>query len=336
MLHRIILMLNCILVTLLLLACIASYISLNALLVLSLLSLTVPILVFFNMFFVLFWVWQRRRYFLISAVALVMTYLVLGSFYTINFEKSDLENQKELKVLSYNVLGFDRYRRLEEAEVTQKIVHFVREQDPDVVVFQEFNYREAKRFDQYSYHFVNYIFKNESKVQQAIFSKYPIVSQGSLDFPETGNNAIFADIVYQRDTIRIYNVHLQSFKVIPNRASISGEPSEKLLKRILETFRKQREQATLLNEHRKKSPYKSILCGDFNATQFSNVYRILKKDMKDTFLERGAGFGSTYNLRGLPFRIDFILTDSSFEVVAHKNFKIQLSDHFPVMATIRL
>jgi len=84
------------------------------------------------------------------------------------------------------------------------------------------------------------------------------------------------------------------------------------------------------------SPYRNIVAGDFNNNQFSSVYFNLKRDLKDTFLEKGSGYGATINFWRFPFRIDFILVDPSFEVVAHQNYDIDLSDHEPIMASIKI
>ncbi len=58
--------------------------------------------------------------------------------------------------------------------------------------------------------------------------------------------------------------------------------------------------------------------------------------MNDTFQEKGSGFGSTYNFKFLPYRIDFILADPEIDIKSHKNFDVRLSDHTPVMASFRL
>ena len=96
------------------------------------------------------------------------------------------------------------------------------------------------------------------------------------------------------------------------------------------------EQAEIFRNHLNKSPHRNIVCGDFNNTQFSNVYKIVKGNLQDSFLESGSGFGRTYDLWKLPLRIDYILADPDFEVVSHQNFDVKLSDHYPVMATLRL
>ena len=58
--------------------------------------------------------------------------------------------------------------------------------------------------------------------------------------------------------------------------------------------------------------------------------------MHDTFDEKGSGFGKTFDLKLVPFRIDFILADKTMEIMTHQNFDLPLSDHYPVMSSIRL
>ena len=64
------------------------------------------------------------------------------------------------------------------------------------------------------------------------------------------------------------------------------------------------------------SPYKNIVSGDFNNTQFSNSYFTIKGDLKDSFLERGKGYGETIKFWKFPFRIDMILVDPSLNITS--------------------
>ena len=75
------------------------------------------------------------------------------------------------------------------------------------------------------------------------------------------------------DTIRIYNVHLQSSGINADVEKLNKEESERLFKRVVKTFKAQQSQAELFIDHKKKSPYKMIVCGDFNNTPYSYVYR---------------------------------------------------------------
>ena len=58
--------------------------------------------------------------------------------------------------------------------------------------------------------------------------------------------------------------------------------------------------------------------------------------MQDSFRKRGSGWCTTFYLSSrFPFRIDYIMADDSFEILTHRNYKVRLSDHLPVMAILK-
>ena len=230
--------------------------------------------------------------------------------------------------MSYNTNYFNNYYR-NDTTVGERIVAFVKDNDPDIVCFQEFSKRGDKKFKYYPFKYIS-----NDKGIQAVYSKYPIIANGSLNFPNTKNNAIYADIVINKDTIRVYNIHLQSLNIRPG--SFKRETPHRLFKRLGDSFIKQRQQAELIVAHSKDSPYRKIICADLNNTQYSNVFHEIKGDMRDSFKEKGKGYGSTYIFKFLPIRIDFIMMDKSIEIKAHRNFEEKLSDHYAVMASFRL
>tara|TARA_R110002049_G_C8896007_1_gene541158 strand:- start:32 stop:691 length:660 start_codon:yes stop_codon:yes gene_type:complete len=216
-------------------------------------------------------------------------------------------------------------------------MEFISSENPDILCIQEFSrIKDSQLKKMYPFNYFTRYKSSEKRSTQAIYSKYPIINSGSLDFPDSGNNAIFADIVVTKDTFRLYNLHLESHKIIPSVSRLSNEPKGRLLKRLSKSFAKQGEQAHLVQKHIEATPFRKIVCGDFNNTQFSNVYKVITGDMNDSFMEQGTGYGRTFNFRYYPLRIDFILADEAFEITAHKNFDIKLSDHFPVMAAIKI
>lgn len=84
-----------------------------------------------------------------------------------------------------------------------------------------------------------------------------------------------------------------------------------------------------------KSPYKTIIIGDFNNTAFSYIYKIVKGDrFQDAFLKVGNGFGQTFNLNYFPLRIDFMLIDPSLKIDSFQVFRVPYSDHFPIFGRI--
>lgn len=316
----------------LLLSCFVPFIPNDKAPIVAFFSLGIPILVFANLIFLLFWLLRRKKQGFLSLVVLAISYFSLSSFFMFRFSETAVE-EDDLSVMTFNVRGFNKYQEIKNPNLFEELLDFIKTENPDVICFQEFNFRNRDDFKAYKYRYLEYI-KNKGKVTLAIYSKYPIINQGLLNFSESPNNAAFIDILYKNDTIRVYNLHLESLRIIPGAVARGQEQTAKLYKRVSHSFEKQQEQAELILASRKSTNYKTIVMGDFNGTEYSNVYKTIKgDDLKDTFKEKGKGYGRTYNFKYYPVRIDFILADERFEVVAHKNYDVRLSDHFPVMAS---
>mgnify|MGYP000542496048 FL=1 len=232
--------------------------------------------------------------------------------------------------MSYNVRLFNHYKHLDDITTEQKIYEFINNESPDVITMQEF-YRSEFLDIKLPYKYI----KTKSKANKfglAIYSKYPIVNSGSLNFKNSANNTIFADIVKNKDTIRVYNVHLESLKINPEEVNFGQKDSERLFKRLAYGFEKQVAQAELILQHEYSWKGKKIICGDFNNTAYSWVYQKLSKNKKDAFLEAGIGLGKSFRYI-YPMRIDFILTNENATVNQYKTYNdIKLSDHYPIMA----
>lgn len=325
-----ILILNLFFGLILLLSCLSPFISVKTFIPLSFLGLFFPITFVLNLPFIFYWLFRKKKIFLLSLTAVLISYMAIGSFY--KFGSTDLSTEdKDLSILTFNTRDFNFRGRAKSDLTGNEIINFIIDQDPDIVCFQEFGRIVQLEHYPYKYQtdFPSY------KSSQAIFSKYPIVGTGSLEFPNTANNALYADILYKADTIRVYNIHFQSYKVIPSRLKRIRR-GLKVYGKMRNAFIKQEEQVQIFVKHKKDSPYRAIVCGDFNNTSFSNMYRIAKGEMQDTFDEKGSGFGKTFDLKFIPFRIDFILVDKSMQVMTHQNFDLRLSDHYPIMTSIRL
>ena len=185
----------------------------------------------------------------------------------------------------------------------------------------------------YPYQFIH--FKGpKNRLGHAIFSKYPLINKGGFDFKDSYNNTIFADVVVNGDTLRVYNLHLQSLGILPSVGFLQKQGTDHIKKRISETFVEQEVQIDAILKHKAKTQHPVIVAGDFNNTSFSYAYRELKRDMKDAFLERGNGIGTTYSFVYYPMRIDYVLTSKSLDVIGFENIKQTFSDHYPVKATL--
>ncbi|GGZ78550.1 endonuclease/exonuclease/phosphatase family protein [Algibacter mikhailovii] len=237
--------------------------------------------------------------------------------------------------MNYNVRLFNLYGWIPESGVETKIIEFIQTESPEVLSVQEYHPHKNIDLSFFKYKFEK-LSNGKLRYGQAIFSQFPIVNSGSIEFPETANNAIYADIVKGSDTIRVYNIHLQSLRINTAVENLKKEDSERLLNRVSTAFKMQQLQAELFLEHKEACPYKMVVCGDFNNTAFSYVYRIIKGDLNDTFKEAGNGFGRSYEFKFFPVRIDFILADDRFNVNGYSSYTEHYSDHFPIMATLSL
>ena len=331
---KIIFIINSVLATLLLLSYILPYISPKNFALVSVLSLAVPLLIIMNILFVIYWLLRIKKQLLLSVIVLLIGYKHVGSFYKLSSSK-DVENENNLAVMSYNVRLFNVYDWIEEEDVDLKILDFIVDQQPDVISFQEYHPDDTTDLPAYAYKYEK-LSGTRMKHGQAIWSKYPIINSGSIEFKDTANNAIFADIVKQEDTIRVYNVHLQSSGINTEADELNPKNSERLFRRAASTFKMQQDQAELVVEHVKNSPFKMIICGDFNNTAYSYVYNLIRGDLSDTFEEAGNGFGRTYVFRYFPVRIDFILADKGFNIDYFKSYDLRLSDHYPILSKLSL
>ncbi len=333
-LGRIVFFFNSVFAALLLLSYILPYAVPKSFPILSVLSLLVPVFIVINFCFMLFWILNVRKKFLLSFLVLILGYSHVTSLYKFSGNTTE-PTENAISVMSYNVRLFNIYDWIKEAHIDKKIVDLIQSESPDIIALQEFHRNQEAAFDFYPYKHV--VFKGKTKKSgQAIFSKFPILHKGSLEFSHTPNNAIYIDILQHGDTIRVYNLHLESLRINPQKEEFSQKNSERLLKRMANTFKMQQSQVELFEINRKHCKYKKIILGDFNNTQFSNVYKTVKGDMKDAFVEAGKGFGRTLDFSYFPMRIDFILADESFTVNTFQTFSEHYSDHYAIKSVISL
>lgn len=324
---------NSIAALLLLLSFILPYFEPKKFAFLSVLSLTVPFLILLNILFIVYWLFKIKKQLLLSLIILLIGYKYLTSLYKFSASKN-IDDSENISVMNYNVRLFNVFKWIPEDGIEQKIVDFINEKQPDILSIQE--YRRDEKINFPGYNKFEEISGDKVKNGQAILSKFPIVNSGSIEFPDTYNNAIFIDVVKGKDTIRVYNVHLQSMKIDANGGALTTENSENLFRSVSKTFTMQQSQTELFLKHKKECPYKMIICGDFNNTAYSYVYKEIKGDLQDAFVEAGNGFGRTFDFKFFPVRIDFILVDEAFKINSFKTLDVKLSDHYPITSRVKI
>lgn len=307
---------------------------------LSVLSLFLPFFLVVNFLFFMYWLIQFKKYIFVSGLVLLLGITFINKFYNLKpteFPKSE----KEFTILTYNVRLFNKFNWNKKANIPTKIAELVSEKKPDILCIQEYSNLEKTKFPNYKY---QHVFKEGENiiVGNAIFSKFKIIDKGVINFPNSTNNAVYADIVKGKDTLRIYSMHLQSIKI---STDIEEEEIQKMnesktkyiFRKISDAFTKQQEQALLLKKHYANCKYKKIICGDMNNSAFSFVYRTIKGSMQDAFESNGEGFGKTYNFKYYPARIDYIFAEKTIQIKSFETLNdFYNSDHFPLISRLEI
>lgn len=310
--------------------------------ILAVLTLILPLFLILNGLFFIYWGIQFKRQIMLSGLVLLIGITFINKFY--KFSTTDLpRTEQDFVVMSYNVRLFNLFKWLNDDAVPKEILDFINEQNPDILCIQEFSTSAKIDLKIYPY---NYVFMQGEKIKtgQAIFSKYPIINEGNLIFPNSNNNAIFADIKKGKDIIRVYNIHLQSIKISPdvnemseNVEGIDQEKSQMVIRRISRAFLKQQQQAEIIMKHKEECEFPIIICGDMNNSAYSYVYRSIKGNLNDSFEEAGNGFGQTYSFKYYPARIDYIFADSKMKVKSFTSFPEFInSDHSPIITRLSM
>ena len=259
--------------------------------------------------------------------------------------------------MSYNVRLFDLYNgsKAESHKTKDDIFKYLKESQPDVVCFQEFYHQDAPtkfvtkdsliHILGAAHHHERYVHKLHGRQNfgVALFSKYPIIEKGNVNFEQAKDNynfCIYADIIKEQDTFRIYNIHLQSIRLQKDDYAIFTEDNYpvaeqssnvfKLLNKIRRAFPVRAKQAEQIMAHIKTSPHPVVVCGDFNDTPLSYCYNQFSSNLTDAFRNTSFGIGKTYAGSIPAGRIDYIFHSSS---IGSKNFNIQqekLSDHYAI------
>lgn len=314
----------------------------------SLFGLAYPFLLSGNLIFLLFWILIKPRYALLSLVIIAIGWGNFSRFIQFNGKKTEQEN---IKVVSYNVKHFVADASGSQKENATKIISFLAEQNADIICLQEARLRKNSIFNLAQTvkdlaTIEHYQFARSSTTYGSVtMTRYPIINMGEIRFDNSRNISIYTDVLIDADTVRIFNIHLQSYLIDPDKYSIIESPAlyeEKDLKQVKEVGAKLKQavqlrakQAREIRKYIEQSPHNVIVCGDFNDTPLSFSYHTLASGLTDAFVNSGQGIGRTYIGKLPSFRIDFILHGDSFDSFNFETLEFRMSDHLPVSCSLR-
>jgi len=325
----------------------------------ALFGLAYPYLLMLHLAFLCYWLIRLKKEILISFLVILLGWNQLNSLIPVSFRPSEIpvnaSGDRYMKVLSYNVRGFDIYDWSHKPEAKQEIFIFLESQQPQLVCFQEYysslsgqtHQDISRQIDYLPYNAVYYTADpaNRKGFGIATFSKYPILKKSRIPFNSSSNAAMYTDILFRNDTIRVFNIHLQSISFQKDnyafmdtaRLMYSNEQINEIRaigSRLKTAFSKRAEQAEVIARYINDSPHPVVVIGDFNDTPQSYAYRKIKRGLDDSFRKTGRGFGNTYAGELPSFRIDYILYSPPLLSAGFTRIKTGNSDHYPITSYI--
>ncbi len=316
-------------------------------------GLAYPYILLFNIILVITWIALLRFEAFISVVVIALGFTHLTNYIQLAREKGTKDDT--FRVMSYNLRLFNYFEN-NGANSEKKVLEFIKSRQPDILCLQEFfiNGNPSQRENafrtalggEYNTH-IKIIGSGKNRYYGIVtYSKFPIAGRGEIIHPKSSSLSIFTDVVIEKDTFRIFNNHLQSFRLKNIERSFLEEMTNpddketldeitKISRSLKRGFVRRAHQSLIVKAQIDHSPYPVIVAGDFNDTPVSYSYRKIRRGLNDSFVSSGYGAGFTYKGNYPPNRIDYVLYDNALESRYFEILKVKFSDHYPIIAYFR-
>ncbi len=329
---------------------------------LGLFTFILPYLLVLLFFFIIFWLYTKPILTSISILTIIAGWPAIRNVFTVNFSATfHIEKDPaSLRVMSWNVEQFNVQHHKDEPWLKQQMLDLINHYDPDIACFQEVVAGEKKNslnyfsdiYGQLNFtdYFYSYDIRNDFDKDHhfgiLIFSKLPVVAkQTFINYPNDYNSTFqYIDVLKGQDTIRIFNIHLQSLKFSKSnlnylekgnfKTDTTITESRSIISKIKTAFIKRAIQADFIKGEINQSPFPVVVCGDFNDVPDSYAYETLVQGLQDTYVQKGFGISRTFSSLSPTLRIDNIFAERSFGVTQFTRIKKSLSDHFPIIADL--
>jgi endonuclease/exonuclease/phosphatase family metal-dependent hydrolase len=309
-------------------------------------SLTMPIVLIINTFIFLFWLIIKSRWALVPVLTFLAGMPYLGSVVHFTSDKSTA-SIPTITLCTYNTHGFSYGT----PSLTLKLfAEFVQQHNVNILCLQEMDETKHQLTDSLFKQHSRLVYHNtqpgtEPGFALTVYSAYPLVRSVTISFPKTDNHAMFADVLIGSDTIRVFNVHLQTTHFNQKKFKLSrgnwvwdaqGEMRKtfSLVEELTKNIKKRQTQADSIATLIEESPYPVIVCGDLNTLPASYSYWRFRHVLKDGFRTAGSGYEYTYRYLGNFFRIDYIFHHPDLDGSSYESFELDYSDHKPVIMSL--
>ena len=296
----------------------------------AIISVFFPIIFIINFLFFIYWLIRFDLRLIYSLFFIVL--FANKPVFIINSENKE-ESKDSFHLMSYNVRLFNHYQWLKIDSIPEKMSDYIKINQPDILTLQEYHNDYEELFNHYP---EKYFGLNGENVGLAIFSKKELLNKGTLEDENGRLLAIYVDFIEKEDTLRVYNLHLKSYNLDILKLKADKKSLKEILNKTRNAYKIQNNEIDLFIKHAKTSPYQNLISVDLNNTPYTYVYKKINKNFKDSFVEKGGGFGSTYGFGLIPIRIDYLFVSSSIYVDYFKTHDINLSDHKPISVYLNI
>lgn len=353
-LHKVFLAVNILFASALLISYLAVHINPEDFTFPAFFGLAYPYLLLINIVIAVIWAVNLRFEAFISVVVIAIGFTHLSNY--IKFRKPRIDKEGTFMVMSYNIRLFNYFENQKNTDTEKKVLAYIKARQPDILCLQELfingnatikdeEFKNAFGGKYYSH--IKLIGSGKNRYYGiATYTRFPIVRKGEIIHPGSSSLSIYSDILIQKDTFRVFNIHLQSFRLKRMERSfveelIASEDKQtmneirSLSVRLKNGFVLRALQSQVVKDYINRSPYPVIVIGDFNDTPVSYSYRKIRKGLNDSFVKSGYGAGFTYRGNYPPNRIDYILYDNKLVSINFEITKVKYSDHYPIIAYLK-
>lgn len=303
----------------------------------SIIALLLPGLVFLTLLFFLFCLYRKwRKAAIFPGLILIATLPITTRLFSFSISGADPTDEEQVTIITTNVRGFKN--DLWESVDPETAFRFIRDRKSDVLLLQETrnNRHKTPYFDEIKAA-SGLAKRHQPKIKTlATYADAPTFVADKFPKRTSFNGFLVTDVETKLGTIRIINAHLQSNQISGMAGEIGKDGdvteeidrAESMLRNYGAAAAIRANQAEAIRRFVRESPHPVIVGGDFNDVPSSYTYqRILTPRLRDAWVEKGFGMGTTFTgpLPGL--RIDFLLVDTSLTVQEIERFDTGFSDH---------
>ena len=309
--------------------------------VFSIVVLGAPIVYIATIATTLYWALRWRW----SLAIFSLIFAIIGTCHVGEYYRPKFKQQREvkypkkstIKVMSYNIANSNS------ASLIDTIAHH----RPTILCLQEYHSGAEERWKRLGSNYSTTA-NGKSEFSCEIFTNQRIIRHGKIDsLPRF--NAIWADILFNKDTLRVVNLHLKSTSITAQdiefveghkyvldsaRNSKIKNITDKLVENNIYRSHQARKVREFIDSCNSK---KLIVCGDFNDVPLSYSYNTIAEPLTNTFIAAGNGYSYTFDGFFRLLQIDYILVSDHFTTLSYEvDYTIQESDHYPVISRIKI